>query len=440
MDHVTSLKCLICGREYAPDQLLYVCPLHGDEGIVDVGYDYDLIGRRVDPQRLAADPDPSIWRYLDLLPVDGERFRAWRGSYDDAAPAYPIFDVGGTPLYAPPRLRETLGMPRLWVKDDGRLPSASFKDRASALAVVKARELGREVIAAASTGNAASSLANLTAAGHFRTIIFVPAAAPPAKIAQLLVFGSTVLAVRGTYDDAFELCLKATKAYGWYSRNTAHNPYMSEGKKTAAYELCEQLGWSAPDRIFVSVGDGCIIGGLHKGLKDLLALGWIDRMPRLIGVQATGSSAMYYAWKGGISPLDMAPIDAHTVADSISAGLPRDRIKAMAAVRETGGAFVQVSDEEILQAIPALGRGCGVFAEPAGAASYAGLLKALEQGLLQRDERVVVLVTGNGLKDVASARKAVGEPFVIDPTMDEVERIRSQVSGLSDRASTNSDP
>jgi threonine synthase len=433
MDHVISLKCLICGQEHAPDEVLYVCPRHGDEGIVDVRYDYGLIGRRVDPQRLAADPDPSIWRYLDLLPVDAGRFRAWRASYGEGELAYPIFHVGGTPLYAPPRLREVLHLPHLWVKDDGRLPSASFKDRASALAVVKARELGRQVIAAASTGNAASSLANLTAASDFRTIIFVPAAAPPAKIAQLLVFGSTVLAVRGTYDDAFELCLKATKAYGWYSRNTAHNPYMSEGKKTAAYEICEQLGWSAPDRIFVSVGDGCIIGGLHKGLKDLLALGWIDRMPRLMGVQAAGSSAMYAAWQAGLAPLEMTPIAAHTVADSISAGLPRDRIKAMAAVRETDGAYVQVSDEEILAAIPALGRGCGVFAEPAGAASYAGLLKALDQGLLDRDERVVVLVTGNGLKDVASARKAVGEPFIIEPTMEEVERIRSQDPGLTDR-------
>ena len=423
MDHVTSLKCLICGAEYAPDEVPYVCPQHGDEGILDVRYDYGLIARRVNPRRLARDPDPSIWRYLELLPVDGERFRRWRASLGGPALAYPILNVGSTPLYAPPRLREQLGLPHLWVKDDGRLPSGSLKDRASAVGVIKARELGREIIAAASTGNAASSLANLTAASEFRTIIFVPQAAPPAKIAQLLVFGSTVLAVRGTYDDAFELCLQAAKAYGWYNRNTGYNPYMSEGKKTAAYEICEQLGWQAPDRIFVSVGDGCIIGGLHKGLKDLRALGWINHLPRLMGVQAAGSAALHDAWQAGLSPLEMRPIEAHTVADSISAGLPRDRIKALAAVRETGGAYITVSDEEILAAIPALGRGCGVFAEPAGAASYAGLLKALAQGLVSRDERVVVLVTGNGLKDVASARKSVGEPHLIEPTMDSLQHL-----------------
>jgi len=282
----------------------------------------------------------------------------------------------------------------------------------------------------ASTGNAASSLANLTAASEIRTYIFVPEAAPPAKIAQLLVFGSTVLAVRGTYDDAFDLCLEASKAYDWYNRNTAYNPYMTEGKKTAAYEICEQLEWEAPDRIFVSVGDGCIIGGLHKGLKDLLALGWIDHMPKLMGVQAAGSAAMHDAWQAGVAPLEMEPIEAHTVADSICAGLPRDRIKAMAAVRETDGAYIKVTDEEILAAIPALGRGCGVFAEPAGAASYAGLVKALAEGLVDREERVVVLVTGNGLKDVASARKAVGEPHIIEPTMDSLQQLlESRVRG-----------
>ena len=212
-----------------------------------------------------------------------------------------------------------------------------------------------------------------------KNVIFVPQSAPPAKIAQLLVYGSTVLLVRWTYDDAFELCLQAAKEFGWYNRNTGYNPYMSEGKKTAAYEICEQLttadlrglgdlegigGWSAPDRIFVPVGDGCVIGGIHKWLKDLLALNWISAMPKLMGVQAAGSAALYDAWRTGISAMEMQPIDAHTIADSISAGLPRDRIKALAAVRETGGAYVKVTDDEILAAIPALARGSGVFAEP----------------------------------------------------------------------------
>ncbi len=417
MDHVKSLRCLICGRTYAPDEVEYVCPHHGNEGILDVEYDYELIARRLNPDRLARDSDPTIWRYRPLLPVRPD------------SPVPPL-TVGGTPLYRADRLAEALGLRHVWVKDDGRLPTASFKDRASAIAVVKGRERGAEVITTASTGNAAAALAGLCASVGQRNVIFVPQSAPPAKIAQLLVYGSTVLLVRGTYDDAFELCLKAAQAFGWYNRNTGYNPYMSEGKKTASFEICEQLGWDAPDRIFVPVGDGCIIGGIHKGLKDLLALGWIDRMPKLMGVQAAGSAALYDAWRSGTAALDMQPIAAYTVADSISAGLPRDRIKALAAVRETDGAYVRVTDEQILAAIPVLAQATGVFAEPAAAAAYAGLAQAVTDGLVEPDERIVVLCTGSGLKDVASARRSVGEPFVVDANLPAVEQTLKQDSRL----------
>jgi threonine synthase len=226
-----------------------------------------------------------------------------------------------------------------------------------------------------------------------------------------------VLAVQGTYDQAFDLCLAASREYGWYSRNTAYNPYLSEGKKTAALEACEQLGWEAPDRIFVSVGDGCIIGGLWKGLKDLLALGFIDRLPKLVGVQAAGSAVLYNAWKAGTE--EISPIVPHTLADSISVGIPRDRIKALRAVRETGGEYVTVSDEQILAAMRNLARGAAVFAEPAGAAAYAGLVKLVHQGRVDPSERIVVLVTGNGLKDIDGAMKATASATVpLEPTVD----------------------
>jgi len=265
------------------------------------------------------------------------------------------------------------------------------------------------------------------------TVIFVPASAPEAKVTQLLVYGAHVLLVDGTYDDAFDLCLEASRHYGWYCRNTGFNPYTSEGKKTAAYEICEQLSGShgkfeAPDCIVVSVGDGNIISGVHKGLKDLLALRWIDHMPRLIGVQAEGSAALYQAWKDHIDPIQMTPIDAHTVADSISAGLPRDRVKAMNAVKETNGCFLTVTDAEILAAIPSLAQATGIFAEPAASAAYAGVKNATRNGLIGKDEQVVVLITGNGLKDVGSARKAVGRAHTIRPTLDEVERIVGEIS------------
>jgi threonine synthase len=419
MEHVLNLKCLICDREYAPGQVEYVCPDHGNDGILDVQYDYHLIGRGISQGDLLHNTDYSIWRYKSLLPVRAD------------TPVPPLA-VGWTPLYRADRLAADLGLNHLWVKDDGRQPTASFKDRASAIAVAKAKEKGAEIITTASTGNAAAALAGLCASVRQPNVIFVPESAPQAKIAQLLVFGSTVMLVQGTYDEAFELCLLAAKEYGWYNRNTAYNPYMTEGKKTASYEICEQLGWNPPDRIFVSVGDGCIIGGLHKGLKDLLALGWIDRMPRLMGVQAAGSAYMAQAWANQEDVLTKPPIEAHTLADSISAGLPRDRIKAMAAVRETDGAYLQVSDQEILAAIPALARGCAVFAEPAGAAAYAGLLKALDQGLAHPNERIVVLVTGSGLKDVSSAMQSVQQvgtqPHYVAP---DLEDVKQAIQGIS---------
>jgi threonine synthase len=419
------------------DEVEYVCPHHGDDGILDVVYDYADVHRHLTPEQLAASGERSIWRYLPLLPVDPQVARR-------LAEGTLLGSVGWTPLYPAPRLAGTLGLQHLWIKDDGRQPTASFKDRASAIAVVKTRERGAEIVTTASTGNAAAALSGLCAAVSQRNVIFVPRTAPQAKVAQLLAYGSTVLLVNGTYDQAFDLCLEAARAFGWYNRNTAYNPYMSEGKKTAAYEICEQLAigdsrleigtpnlqspiaFRAPDVILIPVGDGCIIGGIHKGLKDLAALGWIERMPRLIGVQAAGSSPLVEAWEQGLEGWEMKPVKAHSIADSIVAGLPRDRIKALRAVRDTGGAFIRVGDEEILAAIPALARGCGVFAEPAAAAAYAGLVRAVGKGLVAPTDQIVVLATGSGLKDVASAMKAVqAQPLVVEPTLAAVKHALS---------------
>ncbi len=444
MDHVLGLKCTICGAEYAVDEVSYVCPKHGDDGILDVVYDYAAIKARFSPAQLAHTPtDMGIWRYKPLLPV---------------APDSPVppLRVGWTPLYAAPRLAELLGLKNVWVKDDGVNPTASFKDRASALAVVKAREAGAQIVTTASTGNAAAALAGLAASVGLQAVIFVPKTAPPAKIAQHLIYGARVLLVDGTYDDAFELTLKVAKEFGWYNRNTAYNPYMSEGKKTAAYEICEQLTVRArhfsfslsqeytsgaqsylgdrdsfgnapplqtPDRVFVPVGDGCIIGGIYKGFRDLLALGWIDAMPKIMGIQAAGSSALVDAWERGLQGWEMTPQPADTIADSISAGLPRDRNKALAAVRETGGAYLRVSDQEILDAIPVIARNTGVFSEPAAAAAYAGLVKAVQKGLVDPAERIVVLLTGSGLKDIGSAMKTVTQPPIVAPNLEAVKTV-----------------
>ena len=408
MGHIKALKCMLCGAEYDPDEILYVCPRHGDEGIVDVIYDYERIGRRFTKEKLARDATPTMWRYFDLLPLRERRFTS------------PL-QVGWTPLYKAERLGRQLGLPHLWIKDESRNPTASLKDRASAVGVAKALELGRSVITAASSGNAGSSVAGLAASMGLTAYVFVPKTAPAAKIAQLLIFGAHVITVNGTYDQAFDLCLRASTTYGWYSRNTAYNPYLSEGKKTAALEICEQLGWEAPDRIFVAVGDGCIIGGLWKGLRDLIALGFINEMPKLMGVQAEGSAVLVKAWREGVEQIE--PIIPHTLADSIAVGVPRDRIKALRAVGETGGEFIAVSDEEILDAMRVLARGAAIFGEPAGVTGFAGLHKWLREGRLDPSERIVVVMTGSGLKDVDSAIKAAGQPYLVEPTWEEVERL-----------------
>lgn len=408
MKHVLGLKCVLCGAEYAASDVEYVCSKHGNEGILDVIYDYDAIRRQFSKEKLADNHDYSIWRYADLLPIAD---RQW----------VPNLQIGWTPLYPVPRLRAQMGLAHLYIKDDGRNPTASFKDRASAVGIVKARERGKSIMTAASTGNAASSLAGLAASVGLTTYIFVPERAPQAKVAQLLIFGANVIMVRGTYDQAFDLCLQASAQYGWYSRNTAYNPYLSEGKKTAALEICEQLAWQSPDKVFVSVGDGCIIGGLWKGFKDLYALGFIERLPQLIGVQAEGSAVLVKAWQEGTETI--TPIVPNTIADSISVGVPRDAIKALRAVRQSGGQFVAVSDEEILEAMRILGRNAGIFAEPAGATGFAGLRKLLQQGQINPEECIVVLVTGNGLKDVQSAIQAVGKPYVIGPTMEALHQL-----------------
>jgi len=403
-------KCTLCGDELDPKTTRYVCPKHGDEGILDTILDYKRINSTTSPDEISASRDFSIWRYAPLLPID------------DATKFAPPLNVGWTPLYRSTTLGANLGLSHLFFKDDGRNPTASFKDRASAFVVAKARELGVKIITTASTGNAGAALAGMSAAAKMPAIIFVPETAPPAKIAQLLIFGARVILVKGNYDQAVALCLAASKQFGWYCRNTAYNPYTVEGKKTASLELVEQLDWQAPDQIFVSVGDGNIISGLWKGLRDLRALGWIDKMPKLMGIQAEGSAACYNAWKAGTEKIEM--VNAQTVADSISADIPLDGIRAVRAVRETGGAYLTVSDDEILAAIPEIARGEAIFAEPAASTAYAGLKKAVAQGLVKSDERVVVMLTGNGLKDIASAMKVAGAGQVIEPTLDAVRALK----------------
>lgn len=402
MKHVLGAKCIRCGKEWKAKPDITTCPACG--GMLDIQYDYPAIAKEVSRQVMAGRREQSMWRYLEYLPVLGVGQR-------------PRLRVGWSPFYRADRLAKTLGLKTLYVKDDGVNPTASLKDRASAMAVVKAEEAGAEVIACSSTGNAASSLAGNAAAAGFPTYIFVPSRAPKGKVSQLMIFGAHVISVKGSYEDTFRLSQQAIERYGWYNRNAAINPYLMEGKKTVALEIAEQLNWQMTDYVALSVGDGCTIAGVWKGFKDLYATGMIDRLPRLISVQAQGCCPLNRAIAEN-RPWE--PMEENTLADSIAVGVPRNADKALAAIRESDGVVVNVSDEEILAAARLLGRTCGVFGEPAGVTGTAGVKKALELGLISPESSVVSIVTGNGLKDTPNAMKAAGEPVAIDPDMDQL--------------------
>jgi threonine synthase len=408
----SHFTCSLCGAEYDPDDVTYTCPKDG--GNLNVILDYEALKAHFSPSTFMPLPEASLWRYLNLLPV-----------HDPGGVNTPLRRAGWTPVYKPMRLAEKLGLRDLWIKDESPNPTASFKDRASAVVVARAAEIGADVIVAASTGNAGAALAGMAAAVGAEAVIFAPRTAPPAKIAQLLIFGARVFLVDGTYDQAFDLSIQAAEAFGWYNRNTGFNPFTAEGKKTAAFEIWEQVIRSLPEgreplTIFIPVGDGNIISGVHKGFKDLKALGWLEQMPRIVGVQSEGSAAVANAFHSGSEEINT--VQADTLADSIAVDLPRDGVRALRAAKETGGSYLTVPDEDILTAIAELGR-VGIFAEPAAAAAYAGLVKATGDGIVTPDDPVLVLSTGSGLKDVSAAMRAAADAPVIEPSLNAVKKV-----------------
>ena len=398
--------CIACATTQAADFAGFVCPSCG--GNLEVSYDYEAIR-----EEFVQDFD-----YSPFLPVSRL-----------VAP-FPL-RVGRTPLIAATRLGESLGLGDLYLKDETRNPSASIKDRATAVALRRARDVGAKTVAVASTGNAGSSLACLAAALEMRAVVFVPENAPIAKLTQALSFGATVLAVRGNYDDAFDLCLRASSEFGWFNRSTGYNPFTREGKKTCAYEIWEDLGRRVPDRVLVPTGDGNLLSGMWKGWCDLHAVGLIDNLPRIDCVQSKSSAAICHTIRRiredadtnadpDWSTLVVDDVKATTVADSISVDRPRDGLAAVKAVIQSGGEAITIADKEILAAIPEIARATGVFAEPAAAAPWAAVKQLVRDQKMVPDELLVCVVSGSGLKDIANARTAVGEPLAVDPSIDAV--------------------
>ena len=391
--------CVICGHEVDFPKSAGTCPRCDDPfAVLEIEFDLDAARTTLTAAALG-DRMLNHWRYQELLPVEP----------DPAAFAWP---VGWTPIIEAPRLAEWVGVRRFRVKDDGRNPTASFKDRASSVGVLHATQRGATRIACASTGNAASSLAGYAAMAGLPATIFVPQRAPEAKLTQPLMYGADVRRVLGTYEQAYDLCTAECDAHGWYNRNCAINPYLVEGKKTCGLEIAEQTAGDEPDWVCTSVGDGCSIAGVAKGLIEMHALGLCARIPRMLGTQAAGMDPVAVAFETGRLPTDFK---GYTLADSIDVPVPRNWRKAVKGVRETNGVFTRVTDEEITDAMKACARLAGVFAEPAAAASIAGVKRAVADGLVSPEADVLAVVTGNGLKDISNAAKIAGSPTDVDP-------------------------
>lgn len=403
MSFVTGLTCVSCERNFREGEANTCLGCGPADGILDVQFDLAAAGKSLTWEALKT-RSANQWRYRELLPIDEVREELL---------------VGWTPLVEAPRLAKALGVGRIRLKDEGRSASASFKDRASSIGVCRALQEGATAIACASTGNAASSLAYCAAAVGLPCNIFVPKSVPEGKLAQLLAYGARVFKVLDTYAAAYDLCGEACARFGWYNRNCAVNPYLVEGKKSGGLELAEQCAADPPDWVAVSVGDGCTIAGIAKGIVQMRSLGLIGWSTKMLAVQAEGVAPIARAFETG----RFEPVTGNTYADSINCPVPRNWRKAVNAVRHSSGAYATVSDSQIMEAVRTTGRLSGVFAEPAAAAAVAGVSEAVRRGLIDRKSSVVAFVTGHGLKDTAGALRAVGNPFEVRASMDVVERI-----------------
>ena len=392
MSKITGLRCTSCKRVYSPDSGLFTCPVCGPyKGTLEVLYDYDAIGKKFNRKNWIVPELPGHYRYIKLLPFEDTKL-------------IPPLLVGYTPLIKSEFFEKKYHIKGLYLKDDTREPTLSYKDRASSIAAIKAKEANANGIIVASTGNAASSMAGFGASIGMPVYVLAPRSIPEGKLLQLLLFNAKVILIDGNYDTSFDLSLKVAEKTGLYLRSTAVNPYLSEGKKTAAFEIAEQLEYNMPSYVFVPVGDGCIIESVYKGFNELKRLGFIEKIPHMVGVQAEKSAPLVRAYENNTDEIEFIE-NPETVADSINVGVPRDGVKALKSVKESNGFFIGVSDEEILEAISELAKYTGIFTEPAAGAAFAGFKKAIKENRIPHDATCVILLTGNGLKDPRAIKR-----------------------------------
>ena len=401
MDFVSGLRCRECGRTY-PAEALHVCDFCF--GPLEVTYDYERVAAIMTRERIAAGPR-TIWRYADLLPV--------------ADPNPVDLGAGFTPLVRADRLAAELGLGELWIKDDTANPTGSFKDRVVSVALTKARQLGFKIAACASTGNLANSVAAHAARAGMDSVVLIPHDLERAKVTMTSVYGGRVFAVQGSYDDVNRLCAELTSEQPeWAFVNVNVRTYYAEGSKTLAFEVAEQLGWQAPDHVVVPIGSGSQLTKVAKGFQELWQVGLLDEEPsvRVSGAQAEGCSPVATAFAEGTDAI--RPVKPHTIAKSLAIGNPADGWYALDTIRKSGGSCASVTDEEVLDGIRLLARTEGIFAETAGGVTIATLAKLAAKGVIRRDERVVAMITGHGLKTVEALADVVGPTATIAPTLD----------------------
>ncbi len=421
MPFVKYLKCSRCGRIYRLEEKPVMCKT-GDLGRLDIVYDYEAIKEVFDPGKLSG-RETTMWRYYELLPVSDRKYIVSLGE-------------GWTPLIKAKRLAEKLGLRNLYLKDETRNPTGSFKDRCMSVSVSMALEFGYKRLVTASSGNAAAALAAYGARAGLEVYAFVPDFAGYGKIAQLLFYGAKVFRVKWSEaeDPTVKMMRLVVEKYGFYPSPSfgPFNPYQIEGPKTIAFEITEQLGWRVPDQVFVPTGAASLLTGVYNGFRDFNILGYIDRYPRLVAVQPTGNMPFVRAWLEKQDPDKIRPWEKppETIATGLEDTYPWDGDAGLRALYTTNGYGVAVTDDEILEAMRLLASLEGIFAEPSGAAGLAGLMRALREGSVDRDETVVVLVTGHGLKDPDIVKKTAGDAPVIEPSLEDLRKAMREKYGV----------
>jgi len=406
MNFVTVLRCVSCRKEFDPRRIIYSCDRCGER--LDVIYDYEAMKGRINKSEFGNRPSCSTVRYSEFLPI-----------FDYGKVV--SLGEGGTPFVKCERLGGELGLDNLYAKDETRNPTGVFKDRATALAITKAQEFSRKIVAIASTGNAAASLSAYAAKAGLRCNVFVPESTPLAKVSQSVAYGAKIIQVKGNYDQTYDLAVEACKEFDWYNCNPAANPFRTEGKKTIAYEICEQSQWRPPDWVVIPVGNGCNLAGIWKGFKEYYDLGFVSEKPRIVGVQPIGSSPVVTAFNEKKDHLES--VTPKTLAGALAIGKPRNFVKAIRSLNESNGLAESITDDEILRAQSLLARTEGIFGEPGGVAGVAGLIKAVREGHIDTHDRICCVITGNGLKDPEAPLKLARKPMLIEPTIESMRTI-----------------